>query len=108
MNAQEKRLFEHWKPAALKQLADGSILLVYPYAFTWGLCYDVCELSYGGRFCFNTLQDALGAFQDYQGATLEMPEAAIRVKGKFKGGGDYWPEDHQVCLELAEAKRKEQ
>ena len=83
---QHQAIIDHWtderqQVAFARALDDGTLIIVYPFLTTWGLCYDMGEMEMGGRFCFKTLGEALGAAVDYKGRMFEIPEDAIRVKG---------------------------
>lgn len=110
---QHQAIIDHWtderqQVAFARALDDGTLIIVYPFLTTWGLCYDMGEMEMGGRFCFKTLGEALGAAVDYKGRMFEIPEDAIRVKGRFKQQPNqtltngHWPDDHELCKRLQE------
>ena len=86
----------------IRDMPDGSVCLVYPFITSWGLCYDVEEMSFGGRFCFHSLTDAFKACDDYEGGRYEIPEGAIRCKGYLKEDGsgqlENWPDSQEECF----------
>lgn len=77
-----------------KELQDGSTIAVWPFAFTWALVYDVDRFGYGGRFCFETLGDAIAAFYEYKGGVDEVPENTIKPKGRKKSPSTEFWEDN--------------
>lgn len=46
---------------------NGRTAGVHPFLFTWAIVSDFDRAGYGDRWCYHTLQDALAAFQDWDG-----------------------------------------
>ena len=51
---------------------DGRICAIYPFLFTWGVCYDLDEEGYRGRYCFDSLCSAQGFLKNWNG--VKLPE----------------------------------
>lgn len=40
---------------------------IYPFIFTWAIVVGLDETGYSHRYCYNTLSEALGAYNDWDG-----------------------------------------
>ena len=49
------------------QYESGRQAGVVPFLFTWAIVADFNSEGYGQRWCYETLQDALGALDDWDG-----------------------------------------
>ena len=85
---------------AARTLPDGSLAWVQNFAFTFGLCYDVDEFGMAGRYCFEHATTAILALWTFEGRSYEIPDDALRVKGRVRGTQTYWPDDHEECKRL--------
>lgn len=91
-------LIREWECIAARRLEDGSICTLRPFIHTVGVCYDVDETGYGGRFCFPDLLTATTAYMEYTGGADEVPEDCIKPKGRMKkqppdDQPELWPDD---------------
>ncbi len=71
-----KQTIEIWKPYVhdLKEI-NGMLCGIETWLFTWSVSYGFCDLYRKGRFCFDSLQNAKGFFENWDG--IEKPVVCI-------------------------------
>jgi len=67
---------EAWKPYVhdLKEI-NGMLCGIEAWTFTWSVSYGFNDLYREGRFCFNSLQNAKGFYENWDG--ISKPEIGI-------------------------------
>lgn len=68
---------------ALRLMPDGSVAGVNKFLFTYGLCTRLDFVGYHARWCFEMLDDALRALNEYDGIG-DPPGPWIKQKGPVK------------------------
>lgn len=65
----------------IKELPERGVVGIRRFIFTVGLCYDLNEYSYFGRYCFPTMADAIDALNKWDGI-YDPPGNWIKHKGE--------------------------
>lgn len=64
---------------------DGKLYALQAFAFTWGLMLNLNGAVYDGRFCFDTLQNAQGFYDDWDFKTYPVvgEDGCTAIKGEI-------------------------
>lgn len=66
----------------LKEIPNRGLCALNRFAFTTGLCYNITENEYEGRFCYNTMAEATKAIESWSGIGSPTDSDWIKHKGR--------------------------
>ena len=99
----KKYLKEHEGYEYLREIPNKGLCGVKRYLFTWALAYEIEALTYGGRYCYPSFDEALIALASWDGDG--DPKDDIWIKHKGRGIDCTNPKkeilsnfQHRVCL----------
>ena len=82
MTRKLKKILESYEYFNLKKIKGRGICGLQQYIYTVGLCYNLTEFGYEGRYCYPTKESAINAINNWNGKGDPQDEQWIKHKGE--------------------------